>query len=62
MPALIKCQHVVGIGHSLTEGVPGVGILGAAVEQHDLRIARAPHEGAHRPAWRHLDRPALHRR
>ena len=49
---------VEGQGH----GVPGVGVLGAAVEQHDLRIARAPHEGAHRPARRHLDRTSLHRR
>src|SRR5712691_3549052 len=39
MPALIECQHVVGVGHSLAKGVPGVGIALKTVQQHERGIA-----------------------
>ena len=46
-----------GHGH----GVPGVGVLRAAVEQHELGVALAPHQGAEGAARRDLDLLAAHR-
>jgi hypothetical protein len=35
MPALIKCQHVVGVSHGLAKGVPGVRVALKTMQQDE---------------------------
>ena len=42
MPALIQRQHVVGISHGVTKGIPGVRVALKTVQQDERGIPRVP--------------------